>query len=491
MLKNSTLVGAFLLCALGVQPGFAQVSTPATSTGTVLSSYPTGFFTTVAATSTSTSPAIYAGMTANNNSCTGMLCDSCTGINSDITINGGSTTPPTTGNVTTCSVREIHPTDNFTVTLSSSFSGGVQSAPIWIQNGSGTSTQVIVNGTAAVFTGSSATVSIPWKLICSSLGNDANCTTSFPLSTMSIGWATSAPSSTTGWGETPASLQIAFRYVAQSPTWSTWCAPPFAGSYTSVDEGFCYFTAYPGDSKAYIFPTANTSNGYSVPDLEYSSTSSTSSADPSAMSYAGLAVFYSTNQSQFLTSAGHQVLNFSPSTGNLTPKYISGLSNGVPYYLFIGSVDQSGIVTFFSQPSAENFSTTVSPPNGNSQAVIPEPVEGLLNGKSCFIATAAYGSAMAPEVETFRQFRGQFLLNSKAGRWFVRKYYKFSPPLADFISHSEVLKFLARLFLFPLLIFVKACMEFGLLPTLLILSVSLLLILAYRRSAALPDGGDR
>ncbi|HXG64847.1 MAG TPA: CFI-box-CTERM domain-containing protein [Blastocatellia bacterium] len=51
----------------------------------------------------------------------------------------------------------------------------------------------------------------------------------------------------------------------------------------------------------------------------------------------------------------------------------------------------------------------------------------------CFIATAAYGSAFAPEVLIFRQFRDEILLNSTKGRAFITFYYAISP-LLDFIQ---------------------------------------------------------
>jgi hypothetical protein len=65
----------------------------------------------------------------------------------------------------------------------------------------------------------------------------------------------------------------------------------------------------------------------------------------------------------------------------------------------------------------------------------------------CFIATACYGSYTAPEVLVLRQFRDEVLLDSKAGRAFVRLYYTISPPIAKFIIKREKLKGCIRFFI--------------------------------------------
>jgi hypothetical protein len=62
----------------------------------------------------------------------------------------------------------------------------------------------------------------------------------------------------------------------------------------------------------------------------------------------------------------------------------------------------------------------------------------------CFIATATYGSPLAPEVLVFRRFRDDILLTSKAGTAFVKFYYLVSPPLARLISKCRILKNLTR-----------------------------------------------
>jgi len=58
----------------------------------------------------------------------------------------------------------------------------------------------------------------------------------------------------------------------------------------------------------------------------------------------------------------------------------------------------------------------------------------------CFIATAAYGTDTAKEIDILREFRDEVLLSNSLGAEFVSFYYKTSPPIADFISQNEALR---------------------------------------------------
>lgn len=64
--------------------------------------------------------------------------------------------------------------------------------------------------------------------------------------------------------------------------------------------------------------------------------------------------------------------------------------------------------------------------------------------KACFIATAAYGSADAPEVESLRRFRDRHLLTNPVGTAFVRLYYRVSPPFARLIARRPRLRSAVR-----------------------------------------------
>lgn len=70
-------------------------------------------------------------------------------------------------------------------------------------------------------------------------------------------------------------------------------------------------------------------------------------------------------------------------------------------------------------------------------------------GGPCFIATAAYGTPMAEEIEVLREFRDQYLLTNPVGEALVDFYYQISPPIAEFLNEHPVLKPVVRVGLVP------------------------------------------
>jgi len=56
---------------------------------------------------------------------------------------------------------------------------------------------------------------------------------------------------------------------------------------------------------------------------------------------------------------------------------------------------------------------------------------------------------MEPHVKILRDFRDRFLLDNTIGNSFVRLYYTYSPPIADFIAKHDSLRAMVRISLLP------------------------------------------
>jgi hypothetical protein len=85
--------------------------------------------------------------------------------------------------------------------------------------------------------------------------------------------------------------------------------------------------------------------------------------------------------------------------------------------------------------------------SGNYDYWTFEVLEDLGRGGSggpCFIATAAYGTPAADQVETLRTFRDRYLLTNAAGTALMRAYYRFSPAVASVVAGNSLLRALTR-----------------------------------------------
>ena len=77
------------------------------------------------------------------------------------------------------------------------------------------------------------------------------------------------------------------------------------------------------------------------------------------------------------------------------------------------------------------------------------------NGGGCLIATAAYGSEMAPQVQFLREIRDNQLMSTDSGSSFMtgfnQFYYSFSPHIADLQRENPAFKEVVRIGITPLL----------------------------------------
>ena len=112
-------------------------------------------------------------------------------------------------------------------------------------------------------------------------------------------------------------------------------------------------------------------------------------------------------------------------------------------------IDVEGILFTPITPETVSFDIVVG--EVSAQPINPYEEEG----GGCLIATAAYGSEFAPQVQQLREIRDNQLMNTEAGSAFMSSfneaYYSFSPYIADMERESPVFKEIVKAGLTPML----------------------------------------
>jgi hypothetical protein len=106
----------------------------------------------------------------------------------------------------------------------------------------------------------------------------------------------------------------------------------------------------------------------------------------------------------------------------------------------------SSTTSSYSKPASTSTYTATSTTSSNTSSsnmqrtttsTTSSPQTQPAKKEGCYIATAVYGSYDAPEVMTLRRFRDETLRNSAFGRWFIRTYYRLSPPVAEKLKNAK------------------------------------------------------
>ncbi|MCH8204124.1 MAG: hypothetical protein IID09_03125, partial [Candidatus Hydrogenedentes bacterium] len=121
----------------------------------------------------------------------------------------------------------------------------------------------------------------------------------------------------------------------------------------------------------------------------------------------------------------------------------------VPGFTYFASVEDKRASNFEG-----TYAFSVGPAVASDTAVvgITSRASGGGGGGGCLIATAAYGTPLAEEIEVLRVLRDTRLLRGAFGTAFVDTYYRLSPPVADAVASNEVLRTGVRLILVPVLV---------------------------------------
>jgi streptogramin lyase len=116
-----------------------------------------------------------------------------------------------------------------------------------------------------------------------------------------------------------------------------------------------------------------------------------------------------------------------------------------------GAVALASVVVTAPRDTVGNYQLTITgtsaTPSRTHQLAIS------LQVSPCLIATATYGSELAPQVQFLRDFRDRQIMNTFAGSNFMTAfnawYYSFSPTVAQYESQSAGSRTMARVVLYP------------------------------------------
>lgn len=110
----------------------------------------------------------------------------------------------------------------------------------------------------------------------------------------------------------------------------------------------------------------------------------------------------------------------------------------------------------FEQSGNYDYFCTLHPwMQGEIVVQVQVPDDEPPNGGGCLIATATYGSELAPQVQKLRELRDNKLLQTESGSAFIEGfnefYYSFSPGIADFERENPVFKETVKLSITPMI----------------------------------------
>jgi len=128
--------------------------------------------------------------------------------------------------------------------------------------------------------------------------------------------------------------------------------------------------------------------------------------------------------------------------------------------------------------SRTDFAAAVTDPELDGSGAVGDGGGGG-GGGGCFIATAAYGTPLATQIDVLREVRDAQMLDTSLGAAFVDAYYRLSPPVARLVADYPALAAAVRVALWPLVMLGKSVL---LLPTLaLAMAFALALMAKVRR----------
>lgn len=126
----------------------------------------------------------------------------------------------------------------------------------------------------------------------------------------------------------------------------------------------------------------------------------------------------------------------------------------IPANPFVMQIDENGQLFASVIKDGTVFSVDL-PERTRYQEVVTTAEEKQTEKSGCLIATAAYGTELAPQVQLLREVRDNVLFSTNSGTTFMAGfnefYYSFSPAVADLERQSPIFKEIVKATITPML----------------------------------------
>ena len=170
-------------------------------------------------------------------------------------------------------------------------------------------------------------------------------------------------------------------------------------------------------------------------------------------------------QTSGLTSDGYTIITTIYRVTNNYPDYVQNFPMvSTVSYIYIGNdiweIFSESDVDIYNehqkliQNTINSFKLPATPPETTTVS-LPQIEETEPKGGGCLIATATYGSELAPQVQQLRELRDNQLLNTESGASFMESfndfYYSFSPAIADYERENPVFKEMVKIAITPMI----------------------------------------
>ena len=198
-----------------------------------------------------------------------------------------------------------------------------------------------------------------------------------------------------------------------------------------------------------------------TPTIWNPSTSLTMSSNPSTLKIGGDIVFtfYETNDGTVpLTDV--ELISFD---SNCDPRYLSGDNNNDEiidpgetwiYQCVIENIQTTSVTTLVIGTAVAPNGDVITWP-GDQEEIVYQTLTASGAEGGCLIATATYGTELAPQVQFLREIRDTTLLSTESGTSFMESfntlYYSFAPTVSDWERENPLFKETVKLYITPML----------------------------------------